>query len=325
MKALFKRSLQNTEIPGLVLLVVLVVLFSVFSNGIFVSTENLRGILGLLPEIGIVAIGVAILMIAGEFDLSVGSTFGLVPMVMVVFMSHGWGFAPAFGVAMLIGIGIGLVNAFVTLRLGIPSFITTLGMLFMMRSLTVVISGGFPPQIPSDVPRWLFTDYFGPGNFLRASFVWLVIIAICASLMLSRSNFGNWIKASGGQVAAAAALGVPVMRVKTICFAGCALLAGFAGVIQSLRLNSVMSSTGDGMELQAVAASVIGGVSLVGGIGTVFSAIIGALLIRVIDNGLVLTRTDPNWFKFAVGALIVFAVVANSWLQRLGKSVRVAG
>jgi simple sugar transport system permease protein len=252
----------------------------------------------------------------------VGSTFGLVPMAMIVFMSHGWGFAPAFGVAMLIGIG--LINAFVTLRLGIPSFITTLGMLFMMRSLTVVISGGFPPQIPSDVPRWLFTDYFGPGNFFRASVVWLVVIAVAATLMLSRSNFGNWIKAAGGQVAAAAALGVPVMRVKTICFAGCSLLAGFAGVIKSLRLNSVMSSTGDGMELQAVAASVIGGVSLVGGVGTVFSAIIGALLIRVIDKGLILTRTDPNWFKLAVGALIVFAVVANSWLKRLGKSVRVS-
>ena len=117
-------------------------------------------------------------------------------------------------------------------------------------------------------------------------------------------------------------MGVPARRVKIFCFVLCSTLAGFGGVIQVFRLHSPLPSIGEGLELQAVAAAVIGGTALTGGVGTVLGAIVGALLIRVIDNGLVMTQVDAGWFKFAVGALTIFAVVANSWLGRTARNIK---
>jgi simple sugar transport system permease protein len=160
---------------------------------------------------------------------------------------------------------------------------------------------------------------------LRASFIWFIIIALIAGVMLAGSNFGNWIRATGGFLDAAAAMGVPVWRVKMTCFVMCSVLAGFGGSIQVFRLGAPLPSIGDGLELQAVAAAVIGGTALRGGVGTVAGAVVGALLIRVIDNGLVLSQVDANWFKCAVGGLTIFAVVVNSWLRRTARRIKVEG
>ncbi|HVW57768.1 MAG TPA: ABC transporter permease [Rhizobiaceae bacterium] len=322
MKRLLKIYLEKPELAGLVLLIVLVIIFQVKSGGVFLSLQNLQGILGLLPETGLVAIGVTILMICGEFDLSVGSVFALMPMTMAVIMTFGVPFLPAVLAGFLVCIAIGLINGYVTLKFNIPSFITTLGMLFIARSLTVVISGGFPPLLSTDIPTWLFTAYVGPGDLFRMSFVWFVAVAILAGYLLGRTNFGNWIAAVGGFREAAAATGVSVNSVKMICFVLSAVLAGFAGMIQVMRLGSPLPSIGDGLELEAVAAAVIGGTALTGGIGTVFGGIIGAVLIRIIDNGLVLSQVDANWFKFAVGFLTIFAVVANTWLRARARKIK---
>ena len=322
MKRLFKTYLEKPELAGLILLVVLIIVFQIRSNGVFLNQDNLRGILGILPETGLVAIGVTILMISGEFDLSVGSVFALMPMTMAVLMVHGVPFPLALAAGLLVCAVIGFVNGYVTIRFAIPSFITTLGMLFIARSLTVVVSGGFPPLLPADLPTWLFTSFVGPGNMFRMSFLWFAGIAILTSLMLSRTNFGNWINATGGFHPAAAAMGIPTARVKIACFMLCSMLAGFAGMIQVLRLGSPLPSIGEGLELQAVAAAVIGGVSLYGGVGTVAGGIIGTTLIRVIDNGLVLSQVDANWFKFAIGVLTIFAVVANAWMRRRARAIK---
>lgn len=322
MRRLLKIYLEKPELAGVVLLAALIVVFQVRSDGIFLSAENLRGVLGLLPEMGLVAIGVTILMICGEYDLSVGSVFALMPMSVAIMLNDGVSFSLAVLLGLLICAVVGFVNGYVTIRFAIPSFIATLGMLFMARSLTVVISGGFPPLLP-DLPSWMFTQYVGPGGIIRMSFIWFLGIALLAGAMLSLTNFGNWIKSTGGFIEAAASMGVPVNRVKIICFMLCSMLAGFAGLIQVLRLNSPLPSIGVGMELQAVAAAVIGGTALTGGVGTVLGAIIGALLIRIIDNGLVLTQVNANWFQFAIGFLTVLAVVANSWLRRTARRIKV--
>jgi simple sugar transport system permease protein len=317
--------MEKPELAGIALLAVLVVVFEIRSNFIFLSGDNLRGILGLLPEVGLVAIGVTILMICGEFDLSVGSTFALMPMSVSLIIIAGVPMLPAILIGLVIAAAVGFVNGFITLTFAIPSFITTLGMLFVVRSLTVVISGGFPPLLPSDLATGVFTQFVGPGGLFRTSFVWFVVIAALTAAMLAKSNLGNWIRATGGYLDAAAAMGVPARRVKMYCFVLCAMMAGFAGTIQVFRLKSPLPSIGDGLELQAVAAAVIGGTALTGGVGTVLGAIVGALLIRVIDNGLVMTQVDANWFKFAVGGLTIFAVVANSWLRRTARRIRVEG
>ncbi|MBV9672479.1 MAG: ABC transporter permease [Verrucomicrobia bacterium] len=325
MRKLFRIYLEKPELAGVALLVVLTMLFQVRSNGVFLSSDNLRGILGLLPEAGLVTIGVTILMICGEFDLSVGSMFALMPVCIALMTNSGIPFIPSILLGLGIAALVGFANGFLTLTFNIPSFITTLGMLFIVRSLTVVLTGGFPPLLSGDLPIGVFTQFVGPGGILRASFIWFAVIALVSWVVLSRSNFGNWIQATGGFIDAAAAMGVPVRRVKMICFVLCSMLAGFAGTIQVFRLGSPLPSIGDGLELQAVAAAVIGGTALSGGIGTVLGAVVGALLIRFIDNGLILSQVDANWFKFAVGGLTILAVVANSWLRQTARRIKVGG
>jgi simple sugar transport system permease protein len=324
MRRLFKLSLQKPELASALLLLLLVIVFQVRSDSVFLSANNIRGILGILPETALVAVGVTLLMICGEFDLSVGSVFALMPITMAVLVVGGW----PFWIAVLAGLSlcalIGFLNGWITIRYDIPSFITTLGMLFMARSLTVVISGGFPPRIkPGEVPSWLFVGFVDEGGLVRASVLWFLGIAILISLLLSRTNFGNWVRATGGFPPAAAAMGISTGKVKIACFMICSVLAGFAGMIQSLRLNSYLPSIGEGMELQAVASAVIGGTSLSGGVGSILGGLIGATLIRVIDNGMVLSQIDANWFKFAIGALTIFAVVGNAWLRRRGRAMKV--
>ena len=323
-RKLFRIYLEKPELAGVALLAVLTLVFAIRSNGVFLSADNLRGILGLLPEVGLVAIGVTVLMICGEFDLSVGSMFALMPISVALMTNHGVPFALAMLLGLAIGAVVGFANGFITLVFNIPSFITTLGMLFMVRSLTVVLTGGFP-GLSSELPIGVFTQFVGPAGILRVSFIWFAVVALIAGAMLGGSNFGNWVRATGGFLDAAKSMGVPVWRVKMTCFVICSMLAGFAGTIQVFRLGSALPSIGDGLELQAVAAAVIGGTALTGGVGTVLGAIVGALLIRVIDNGLVMSQVDANWFKFAVGGLTIFAVVANSWLRQTARRIKVEG
>lgn len=323
MKRFLKIYLDKPELAGLALLIVLIVIFEIKSNGVLLNFENIRGVMGLLPEMALVAIGVTVLMICGEFDLSVGSVFALMPMTAAVLINDGFPFTVAVLIGLVVCAVIGFINGSLTLQFAIPSFITTLGMLFIARSLTIVISGGFPPLLPDDLPTWLFTDYIWQGSILRMSFLWFAVIAMLAAALLSLTNFGNWIRATGGFGEAAASMGIPVRRVKIICFMLCSVLAGFAGLLQVLRLGSPLPSIGEGLELQAVAAAVIGGTALAGGIGTVFGAIIGTLLIRTIDNGLVLSRVDSNWFKFAIGVLTMFAVIANAWMGKMSRKIKV--
>lgn len=324
MRRILKIYLQKPELVALVLLFALIVLFQWQSGGIFLNANNMRGMLGLLPEVALVAIGVTLLMICGEFDLSVGSVFALMPMTMAVLMTQGWPFALAVSAGFAVCALVGLINGVLTIRFVIPSFIVTLGMLFMARSLTVVISGGFPPRLQTaEIPTWLFVSFVGPGQLFRMSFLWFLLIAALIWVLLAKTNFGNWVRATGGFLPAARATGIPTARVKIACFVICAMLAGFAGLLQSLRIGSVLPSMGEGLELQAVAAAVIGGTALTGGIGTILGGIIGATLIRVIDNGMVLSRIDSNWFKFAVGGLTILAVVGNASLRKRGRDMKV--
>ncbi len=324
MRRVLKLALQKPELAATLLLVIIIIVFQVRSNGVFLTYDNIRGIMGFLPEMALVAVGVTLLMIAGEFDLSVGSVFALSPMTMAVLMMNGWAFWPAFAIGLAVCVVVGLVNGWVTISFDIPSFITTLGMMFMARSLTVVVSGGFPPRLDFEqIPEHLFVAYVGPGEMFRASFIWFVCISVIIGLLLSRTNFGNWVRATGGFLPAASAMGIPTQRVKLACFVICSVLAGLAGIIQVLRLGSPLPSLGMGYELQAVSAAVIGGTSLSGGIGSIIGGIIGATLIRVIDNGMVMSQINGTWFQFAVGALTIFAVVGNAWLRKRGRAMKV--
>ena len=140
--------------------------------------------------------------------------------------------------------------------------------------------------------------------------------------MLKKTNFGSWIYATGENQEAAKDLGINTFKVKTTCFIICSVLAGFAGIIQSFRIKTVITSLGQGLELQAIASAVVGGASLMGGIGSAFGALIGTFLLSIIDNILILSRIDGNWFKFAVGALIVIAVILNTLTKNSADKIR---
>lgn len=305
------RLLMQPAFSGLVMLVTVVVGFALYAPA-FGSLANLRNILLIMPELGLVTLGVTVLIISGEFDLSVGSTFALAPMLVVIGFDHGLSLLPAVTTGLLAAAIVGYVNGWITLRFEMPSFIVTLGMLFAVRSLTVIASGGFPPPFPEQLSTGLLVADFG---LFKASLLWFIALAVVLGVFLHKTNWGNWVFAAGGQVQAARDMGVPVRHVKLGCFVLCSLLAGFAGIIQTFRLQTPLPGAGEGIELQALAAAVIGGTALSGGIGSIIGAVIGTGMIRIMENGLVMSRIDANWFKLALGTLTVGSVVLNMWVR----------
>ena len=307
-----KQILVKPEVSTFIMFIVIMVGFYI-ANPRFLDERNIRIVMGITPEYIIVAIGIAILMISGEFDLSVGSVFALVPMTIVQLTHQGFNIWVSIALGLSIGIIIGFINGFITLRFGIPSFIATLGMLYIARSLTTVATGGFPPPFPHELPNEMFVYQF---ELFRASLYWSLLVAIILGILLHRSNLGNWIYATGGDVIAASSMGIKTNNIKMFCFILCGFLAGFAGMIQTFRLEAPLPSQGYLLELESIAAAVIGGVSLFGGIGTVIGAMIGAILIRFLESGIIMARIDAEWFRAGLGTLIILSVVFNTYISR---------
>ena len=297
------------ELSSLAMLAVVVVIFFIIAPD-FLSKENITVILETAPELGIVAAGITVLMICGEFDLSVGSVFGLAPIFTASVMNWGVPASVSF-IAVLIFCGlIGALNGWVTLRFGIPSFITTLGAMMVWRGLLLLVTGGWPPEYPTAADP-LKMVLVGNMGMLYASLLWYLGIVALLWILLERTRFGNWTFATGGNLNAARVMGIPTNRVKITAFVITSLLAGFAGVVQGFRLGALVPSAGTGLELDTIAASVIGGTYLSGGIGTVIGTIIGTFLIRVIDNGLIMARAPGYWFRVFIGLLTIVAVIIN--------------
>ena len=307
-----KQVLVKPEVSTFIMFIVIMLGFY-FANPRFLDERNIRIVMGITPEYIIVAIGIAILMISGEFDLSVGSVFALVPMAIVQLTHQGFNIWFSIALGLSIGIIIGFINGFITLRFGIPSFIATLGMLYIARSLTTVATAGFPPPFPHELPNEMFVYQF---ELFRASLYWSLLVAVILGILLHRSNLGNWIYATGGDVIAASSMGIKTNNIKMFCFILCGFLAGFAGMIQTFRLEAPLPSQGYLLELESIAAAVIGGVSLFGGIGTVIGAMIGDILIRFLESGIIMARIDAEWFRAGLGTLIILSVVFNTYISR---------
>jgi len=319
MKNNIKALLSRPEISALAITLFLIIVFS-FVNDRFLNSRNFMVILAAYPEYALVALGVTILMISGEFDLSVGSVFAVSPIVTVILVgNYEYNQYWAILLGLLSAAALGFVNAILTLLFRIPSFITTLGMLFMARSIAIGISGGFPPSFPKN---WDTGWLVGRLDMLRVSVFWMLGIAIVCHFILKKTNFGSWIFATGENRQAANDLGINTFAVKTTCFILCSTLAGFAGIIQSLRIKTAITSLGMGLELNAIAAAVVGGASLMGGLGSAMGALVGTFLLQMIDNILILSRVDGNWFKFGLGAMIIVAVILNTFTKNRADKIR---
>jgi simple sugar transport system permease protein len=283
----------------------------------YLSAGNVSVMLKAIPVLGIIAMGAGILMIAGEFDLSIGSNFTFTAIVMAMLVEGGLSAFIAAPIGMLIGIGIGLLNGLITLRFDIPSFIVTLGAMLFWRGMALFVHGSAGQRF---APEPAFTSLMA-GNVagLEAAFIWFVVLALFFWLLLHHHRLGNHFFAVGGNRQAANAIGINPVRVKMIAFGIAGLCAAFGDILATARVGSVLPGQGTGLELQAIAACVIGGVALTGGSGTILGIFLGASLIYTIQDILLLVRAPGFYLDIFVGILIVGAVIFNREIGKRGR------
>jgi simple sugar transport system permease protein len=271
--------------------------------------------------IAIVSVGVTMLMISGDFDLSVGQNFAFTPIIWaVLFVSNGVNEWLALAIALTCGASVGLINGLVTTAFGIPSFITTLGMFFVLEGLNNLLISGhqlimFQPSSAMMIlgGRISTTPFYMPV-------VWMFIIAIAFAFALAQLRYGNWTLATGGKEGPAKAMGVPTRKIKRVNFILCAFFAGLAGCMQFAYIRGVTQGQGQNYELLAITAAVLGGTSLFGGSGTIWGSVIGAFLLTTIQIGLVLIGVPGSFYVTFIGVMLVIVVIANVRLGRFGSN-----
>lgn len=324
MRNLSKLLSVRPEVGPAILLVLLIVVFTSI-NPRFLSILNISNTLAFTVELGLIALAMTLLMTSGEFDLSVGSVFGLTPVVMwALFNGTDIPLELAFLCAITIAISIGLINGWFVTYLKIPSFLVTLGMLLVARGTALYITDGFPQRTWNASGEWLSGFLVGDIQMgalrLYMSLFWFILIACALHYTLQKTKIGNWIQASGGNAQAARARGVRVDATKIKLFVLSSALAGFAGIISSIRTSAANPNSGTGYELEVIAMVVIGGTALMGGRGTIVGTVIGIFILRLMRNGIVMIGVPGLAYNIFIGAIILGMMALHSWLDRRNHS-----
>ena len=300
----------------------------------------------------IIAVGACLLMIAGEFDLSVGSMIGFAGIVIALLSVHmGWPMRAAIIAAFAVAMLIGAANGYLVIKTGLPSFIVTLASLYVLRGLTIYLSisttrqtiiGGVREAAEGDWLAALFggkvlgfvfiwmadiglIDTFKAGNKagqpvvdgIPMLMIWAIVLIIFAHVLLTRTRFGNWIYAAGGDAKAARYVGVPVDRVKIAMFVFSAFCATVFAACQVMEFGSAAADRGLLKEFEAIIAVVIGGALLTGGYGSVIGAALGALIFGVVQQGLFFAGVESSLFRVFLGVILLLAVILNTYIRRL--------
>jgi len=280
----------------------------------YLSIANIQVLLKAIPQIGIIALGVNLLMISGEFDLSTGATFTFTALIMAKAFNAGVPVWIAALISLLVGAFIGFSNGVIVVKSKVPSFIITLGAMYFWRGMILVLSQAQNERFDtSGAFKNIFSANVGP---VQVQFIWLIIVAFITWFILERHRLGNHFFAAGGNRNAAIALGINVDRVKIIAFVITGVLAAFSGLISTIRVATISPIQGEGLELQAIAACVIGGTALMGGSGSVLGVIIGAALLYTIQDFLLLLRAPGFYLKLFLGLVIIIAVVLNQIVRK---------
>lgn len=348
-----KKALIRPELGSIcgVILVFIFFLLVARDSGMFSAEGTLNWTI-VSAQFAIIAVGACLLMIAGEFDLSVGSMIGFSGIV-IAMMSVTWGFPmwvailTAFAVAM----SIGWLNGFIVVKTGLPSFIVTLAFLYILRGLTIFLSisttnktiiGGIKDAAVGDPLAALFGGKVLTGLFSwmaeqgwLATFkggsragqpivdgipmlvIWAIILVIFGHVLLTRTRFGNWIYASGGDAQAARYVGVPVDRVKILMFMFTAFCATVFATCQVIEFGSAAADRGLLKEFEAIISVVIGGALLTGGYGSVIGAALGALIFGVVQQGLFFANVESSLFRVFLGTILLLAVILNTYIRRM--------
>lgn len=317
---LVKTLIAKPEFGPLILLIAMILVFTAI-NPAFLSLRNVGNALTFTVELGLIALAMTLLMTSGEFDLSVGSVFGFTPVVMwTLFNEQSMPLPLAMAVALVVALGFGLFSGILVTRLKIPSFLVTLGMLLVVRGCALWLTSGFPQRTWDAEGHWLATVLVGEFNIgdlrIYMSLIWFILIALLCHYALTRSRFGNWIQATGGNVGAARNRGVPTRGVKLALFMFTAAMAGLAGIISSIRVSAANPNSGTGYELEVIAMVVIGGTVLTGGRGTIIGTVLGVLILRLMRNGIVLVGVPGLAYNIFVGAIILGMMALHAGLER---------
>jgi len=317
--SLLQEFIARPEFGPFALLALEIVVFSAKAPA-FLSASNITNLLAFTPELGIIALGMTMLMTAGEFDLSVGSVFGFAPVVMWTIFNAGIAsFEIGFLVAMALAVLIGFANGWLVTHLKISSFLVTLGMLLIVRGIALYITAGFPQgtwQAASPVMQLIVGEISIGEIRIYATLLWFILFAGILAYVLTQSKAGNWIQATGGNPVSASARGVNVSRTKIALFILTAVMSAYAGIASSIRVTTANPNSGTGYELEVIAMVVIGGTALTGGRGTIIGTVIGVLILRVMRNGIVFVGVPGLAYNIFIGAIILAMMALHSWLER---------
>jgi len=344
----WKKLLHRPEFGSLsgAILVFVFFILTAGDSGMF-AADGVINWVTVSAQLGVIAIGACLLMIAGEFDLSIGSMIGFAGMMMTIPAVYwGWPIWAAIIFAFIGAMFIGYLNGYVVVKTGLPSFIVTLAFLFILRGLTIALSILFTNRtIVGGVKKFSENDWLAPlfgGTFGNGLFVWLadmgvidsykdgspivegipmvviwcLLLAAISSWILLRTSYGNWIYAVGGDDKAARNVGVPVDKVKISLFMFTAFTATVYAACQVFEFGSAAADRGVLKEFEAIIAVVIGGALLTGGYGTVIGACLGALIFGVVQMGIFFTGIDSDWFRVFLGVMLLAAVLFNNYIRK---------
>ena len=311
-------SLREIIIFGLVVL--LFVAFFFTSKGIVFYPDSLRVIFVAVSELGIVTIGMTMLIISGEFDLSVGSISAMGALLTSKLYQAGINPFLALLIALTAGAVLGWFNGYITIKFRVPSFIVTLATMIGYRGLIYVITEGTPIGFKVDETHSFFYKFMA-GELWKfpIPLVWLIALTILFTLILNYRRFGNHVFAVGGNEQTARAMGINTNRTKIICFITLGVLSAIAGIMRVTRVRSFHSLQGEDIALLAIAAAVIGGTLLKGGVGSVLGAVSGTIVIVLLEYGLIMSGVGAYIYNLVLGGVIIVVVILNNVIEQRRK------
>ena len=309
-----KKLINQINIYRSVLILLVICVFATILSPSFLSVTNLFNVFKQITVAGIVGCGMTFVILTGGIDLSVGSILGLSGVLASGVLASTGNTAAAVAVSLIVGVACGAVNGFCVSVCGIPPFISTLGMMTLLRGVILVYTKGSP--IPIKVDSYKF---FGKGSIagIPVPVIILIVVFLLAHYILTQTTYGRSVYAVGGNREAARLSGIRVKTSEFLVYTLNGLMCGMAGLILTARLGSAQSTSGTGIEMDAIAAVILGGTSLSGGVGFVLPTVVGAMIMGIIDNILTLMNVNPHATNIVKGAVILIAVLVDKKVKDL--------